>query len=723
MNFNPNGKVAAAFVLAVTMYCPFVSAQEPVETVPVPDSADILQPAGEAVVEPQACVFGIGSLAVPNPPVHPQYGVYRGVDSIETALYNLAVDEMVQDIEDDGTFRTGKLWGGVWTRDVSYSIIHSLAHLEPAVARTSLMKKVDRLGRIVQDTGTGGAWPCSIDRQIWTVAAYELWLETGDREWLENIYDICSRSMRDDFHTAFNPESGLFAGESSFIDWRTQSYPAWMDSRDICRSECLGTNAVFVGALKCLSSMASELGKKEAAADYSAKAAALSEAINSNLWLEDRGFYAQYRYGRNFNAVSPRSETLGEALCIMFGVADADKARRIVANMPLSEYGPTIFWPQIKGQKPYHNNGVWPFVTSYYALAAALVGSSSGVEAAMRSNASFAAKYGTNYENMVSADGTTATCINSPRQLWSVAGFISPYLRLMLGINYTPEGIRFNPFIPASLKGERSLEGMKYRNMTLDVRVNGSGGRIESFLLDGEVCAEPVVPCGLKGRHSVEIVVAEAADVADVPVKVLPYVEDIPVPEAVIEEGRLKWTAVEGAESYSVFFNGKEAASGLPSLSYPVSASGEYSVMAVRGDGVESFMSEPVRKYDDESVFEIEAGLGRAPGVQLSIPFEVSRPGLYAFDWLYSNGNGEIETQNKCAVRSLYLDGIYCGPVVLPQRGVDNWTERGWSNSLKARVTGGAHKLEIRYPEENVNMNIDIDTARVHRLRLTRISK
>ena len=130
-----------------------------------------------------------------------------------------------------------------------------------------------------------------------------------------------------------------------------------------------------------------------------------------------------------------------------------------------------------------------------------------------------------------------------------------------------------------------------------------------------------------------------------------------------------------------------------------------------------------VRKYGDESVFEIEAGLGRAPGVQFSIPFEVSRPGLYAFDWLYSNGNGEIETQNKCAVRSLYLDGIYCGPVVLPQRGVDNWTERGWSNSLKARVTGGAHKLEIRYPEENVNMNIDIDTARVHRLRLTRLSK
>ncbi len=35
----------------------------------------------------------------------------------------------------------------------------------------SLLRKVDPTGRIIQDTGTGGAYPCSTDRMIWAVAA------------------------------------------------------------------------------------------------------------------------------------------------------------------------------------------------------------------------------------------------------------------------------------------------------------------------------------------------------------------------------------------------------------------------------------------------------------------------------------------------------------------------------------------------------------------------
>jgi hypothetical protein len=38
-------------------------------------------------------------------------------------------------------FRTGKEWAGVWTRDISYSIILSMAYLQPKVAMNSLMKK------------------------------------------------------------------------------------------------------------------------------------------------------------------------------------------------------------------------------------------------------------------------------------------------------------------------------------------------------------------------------------------------------------------------------------------------------------------------------------------------------------------------------------------------------------------------------------------------------
>lgn len=35
----------------------------------------------------------------------------------------------------------------------------------------SLLRKVGPTGRIIQDTGTGGAYSCSTDRMIWAVAA------------------------------------------------------------------------------------------------------------------------------------------------------------------------------------------------------------------------------------------------------------------------------------------------------------------------------------------------------------------------------------------------------------------------------------------------------------------------------------------------------------------------------------------------------------------------
>ena len=50
----------------------------------------------------------------------------------------------------------------------------------PENVRTSLEVKIDQLGRIIQDTGTGGSWPCSSDRVIWAVAAWRVYLATGD---------------------------------------------------------------------------------------------------------------------------------------------------------------------------------------------------------------------------------------------------------------------------------------------------------------------------------------------------------------------------------------------------------------------------------------------------------------------------------------------------------------------------------------------------------------
>ena len=90
---------------------------------------------------------------------------YHSNEILPDALYNLALEEMQNAIEPDSTFRTGKEWAGVWTRDISYSIILSMGILQPKVAMISLKKKVKN-GKIIQDTGTGGAYPISTDKEI-----------------------------------------------------------------------------------------------------------------------------------------------------------------------------------------------------------------------------------------------------------------------------------------------------------------------------------------------------------------------------------------------------------------------------------------------------------------------------------------------------------------------------------------------------------------------------
>lgn len=47
--------------------------------------------------------------------------------------------------------------------------------------------------------------------------------------------------------------------ESSFLDWREQSYPEWMEPADIYEYETLGTNAIHFKTLELLVELAGQL--------------------------------------------------------------------------------------------------------------------------------------------------------------------------------------------------------------------------------------------------------------------------------------------------------------------------------------------------------------------------------------------------------------------------------------------------------------------------------
>ncbi len=663
---------------------------------------------------------------------------YQSDQPIVDALFNLSLEEARKNIEPDSTLRTGAEWGGVWTRDVSYSVLLAFAYHEPEVAKISLRKKVRR-GRIVQDTGSGGAWPVSSDRTTWVLAAWEIYKVTGDRDWLNEVYPIIKNTLEDDYKTLYDEETGLYRGESSFLDWREQTYPKWMDNRDIYESQNLGTNVVHYQAHRILAEMARIKG--EPYEKYEMRAYGIKKGINALLWLKEQGFYAQYLYGRDRLITSPRFEALGEALAVLFEVADEERAASIMARSPLTEFGATCIYPQIPGIPPYHNNGIWPFVQSYWNWAAAKTGNEAVLNHGLASIYRAAGLFLTNYENMVAETGDfLGTEVNSERMLWSMAGNLAMVHRIFMGMEFETDGLYLNPVVPEVYGGKKVLSRFPYREATLDITVLGHGNRIKSVTINGEQKDRAFVPADATGEYSIVIELAGGK----FPHNAINRVENAFSPATVLSRpGRgpvLEWDPVDKASEYKVYRNGKLDTI-LTDTQYRLK-SNEFSslmVSAVDSLGREGFASEPIFTGGQSLAFEIEdvADASDLPYVNYSgsgfvelslqrnrdlvLPVSVPEEASFLVDFRYSNGSGRWNTDNKCAIRSLSLNGEYQGALIMPQRGQDEWSDWGFTNSFRLTLRPGRNTIRIHLADWNNNMNVKVNTAMLDAMRLIRI--
>jgi len=661
---------------------------------------------------------------------------YQSEQPVVDALYNLSLEEALMNIEADSTFRTGAEWGGVWTRDISYSILLAFAYHQPDIAKISLLKKVKRK-RIIQDTGSGGSWPVSSDRVVWVLAAWELYKVTGDKDWLAISFEIIKNTLEDDDKVLFDLSTGLYRGESSFLDWREQTYPKWMNNADIYQSQNLGTNVLHYQAHVIAGMMAKELG--QSALYFDRRAAVIKRAVNKYLWIGDKGYYAQYLYGRNYLIPSKRFEALGEALSVLFDVADTTQARQIMQRAPLIPFGVPTIYPQIPGIPPYHNNSIWPFVQSYWNLAAAKTGNEAALTHGLGSLYRAAALFLTNYENMVAATGDfKGTEINSSRMLWSMAGNIAMVHRVFMGMNFETNGIRFAPVVPANYGGKKTLKKFLYKNMRLNISVNGTGNVIKKYKLDGVLQQVPFISDTLTGEHQIEI------ELSNFPMRfsninLISNQFSLPAPRVVISGNELNWEKIPGAVSYHVYRNGDFTQSIKNNL-YELlpQEAGEYAVMAVDIRGLSSFMSEPVSyrpelltdkieleeyapvatysytQYYGKGFVEISNSLNK----EIVLTYDAPKDGIYLIDFRYSNGSGPWNTDNKCALRSLYVNKEYTGTVVFPQRGTDEWSNWGYSNSYTVTLRKGINQIRLSFENWNINMNEEVNRAMLDHVRI-----
>ncbi|MGG7606563.1 MGH1-like glycoside hydrolase domain-containing protein [Massilia sp. BKSP1R2A-1] len=508
-------------------------------------------------------------------PQHISYREEAGLPRIRTgnlafdALFALAGAEMrldsVSQIRDGNynggapipceCFATGEKWHYVWTRDLSYAADLGLAMLDPQRVRNSLDFKLSgwRKGvdipaqaagtedglQIVQDTGSGGSWPVSTDRVTWAFAAEEALRTLSPSErapFARRALQALSNTIENDRIAAFDPESGLYTGEQSFLDWRDQSYAAWVPNQlaAMSTSKSLSTNVAHYQALRLAARLAREQGQAARAQRYEDWAASLKRAINARLWLKDAGMYSSMTAGHLDGAPLHKFDWLGLALAITTGVADDEQARAILARYPHGPMGAPVIWPQQPGMPVYHNRAIWPFVTGYGLKAAALVGNVAVADAAYATLMRGAALNLSNMENLEWLSGQPllldeanpsliGPVINSRRQLWSVGAYLGMVINGVFGVSALDDGIALRPFVTARLRREQfaganeiALQDLRLHGKQIGVRlrlpaVSQDEGyyAVQQIRLNGKPAGHTIRLAQLRERNDIEIVLGK----------------------------------------------------------------------------------------------------------------------------------------------------------------------------------------------------------------------
>lgn len=685
-------------------------------------------------------------------------------------------------------FQTGQRWTYVWTRDLAFSVHLALGRFDPPRSLTSLRFKTSTLKagcaadyahQIIQDTGSGGSYPVSTDRVVWALALHELlrFLDPLEkRRVCEEAYPFLHDTIELDRRLVFDSRDGLYRGESSFLDWRQQTYPAETATNvlPIALSKALSTNVLHFQALRTAAEVASELGRAEEASRYAEWSAALKIAINEQLYDPQSGQYAAYLYTDLRTAIpTERRDLLGSALAILLGVADLAQARRIIAGYPTGRHGPPVVWPQEPGIPIYHNHAIWPFVTAYWIRAARLAGNTAAVENGIESLIRGTSRHLSNMENLdwvtgaahAKVNGIEGPTINSRRQLWSVAGYLSMVESVFFGFEATSDGVRFAPYITPRLHAEwlsssatLELRRFSFQGRILNARIHfpphPSGDcalEIAQTFVNGQPIpnGSAIPPEQLGEETQWEIHLRTPTVAAASAIKVITnfsQAEDYfsPSPpvwkptgqDGISSDGKLLTLHFQSRQpdevTYRVFRDGKLAVENLPSGPWTDPDSSDYqtrifhyTVIAVHQPTGHSSHSAPTRFYLPENLPELgfpEAWVnqnGLSPTSEqlrqwgssqdeLLLPhFSVPISGRYLFRLRYTNASG-TSGGITCAVKVAEITGsdgesVARDYVLMPHTDASSLPQ--FSSPVEVELL--AHRAySIRIREDRVSLNM-----------------
>ena len=203
---------------------------------------------------------------------------------------------------------------------------------------------------VAQDTGSGGSWPISSDRVVWFLAARHL-LE--DRVFADQVWQALQGTLAQDRAMVFDAQMGLYRGETSFLDWREQTYPT--GPARTCASSVIPTHCppTCCTTRHCVSAERWLVSAATPARPTTGRADALAQQIDTRFWREDMGQYMSYIGEAAHRCRTPR--WICSACRWASGrVLPPERAHRALAAYPRTPAGSPV-WPQEAQQPIYHN--------------------------------------------------------------------------------------------------------------------------------------------------------------------------------------------------------------------------------------------------------------------------------------------------------------------------------------------------------------------------------
>ncbi|MRT94267.1 family 78 glycoside hydrolase catalytic domain [Ancylomarina sp. 16SWW S1-10-2] len=659
-----------------------------------------------------------------------KYPQFESNYQILEAIYNMSLEELELNINSDSLFDRSDKKDEIRTRDISYSVILALAISNPEVSKKSLMYKVKE-GKIIQDPGTGGGWPICSDQMTWSIAAWEIYLTTGDKSWLKKAYQIIKKTTQINLNVVWDYNEHLFKGESSLLDKRNQNYPQWMDAKDIFSSYSLSTQAIHYQSLLVLSKMGKILNHDTH--KYEHISDALKKSINKKLWLNTKKHYAQFKYNTNASILSEKTDNLGQSLCILFNIADDKQKKQIINNTVQLPFGVPCFYPQTPNLSSYYNNSICPLVQAYWNWSSTKTDNDKSVKHGLASLIRSSALCLSNKENIIAETGNYKK-VNSNRQLGSIAASLSSIYRVLFGLNFKEDHLQISPFVPREFKGELNIKNLKYRNSTLDIKILGFGNHINTFMIDSFPLNKNEISGLLKGHHKILIKMTNSLPYSsEIKLKENLYSPQMPIVKLI--DSSLIWRKNIGEKKYRIFRNG-ELVQETNDTIFQLSRQNTntcYQVDCIDKNKNKSFLSKPILILSEKKSQIIETEwftnqketyieLNDEKNSDFLFKVKVDESASYYIDFTYANSNNSTEINNQCVSRSLWVSHDYLGTIVFPQRNnndnTNNWT---YSNAIKINLKKGRNSLRLKLETFNENQNIKKSSVFVDKIRIRKI--